>query len=174
MLYNVLHVVISLKASDIFKSMDEVRAYVNSMKSQVSEEDYELLQMFFGILENQGISETVVLNGEEVKIDKYLVPMVLDLNSKGIETRASCSGLLEEHPQDRFRPKSGYISFGYSQELFDKLQDFKDDMVSIIETECFLTPAISITVGDKDNHIGDDLLKEKWQEVWSFLVSCVD
>lgn len=163
-----------MKASDVFKSMDEVKAYVNSMKSKVSEEDFELLQMFFGILENQGISETVVLNGEEVKIDKFLVPLILDLNNRGIETKASCSGLHEEHPADRFRPNSGYLSFAFDKDLFDKLQNLNIDMVVVEETECFLKPAISIRIGDKDNHIGDDLIKEKWQEVWSFLISCID
>lgn len=151
--------------------MDEVRAYVGSMKSQVSEEDYKLLQMCFGILENQGISETVTLNGEEVKIDKFLVPFILDLNEKGVETMASCSGLIEEHPVERFRPNTAYLSIAYDKGLFDKLQEFKEDMVVIEEIECYLKPAISITIGDKDSHIGDNLMREKWQKVWNWFNS---
>ena len=151
-----------------FKDMGEVKATVEALKGQVTEEDYELLQYFFGLLDNRAISEVVMLKGEEVKIDKFLVPIIMDLNNRGYQTLASCSGLQEEHPQERFKPESGYLSIAFDKELLDYLQsNLNDPIIEVREGEAYLNPSVSIRVNSKD----DDVLKEKWLLIWDVLKS---
>ena len=149
-----------------FKDMDEVKATVEALKEQVTEEDYELLQYFFGLLDNRAISEVVVLQGEEVEIDKFLVPIIMDLNNRGYQTLASCSGLQEEHPKERFKPESGYLSIAFDKELYDFLQSkLNDPIIEVKEGEAYLKPSVSIKVNSKE----DIVLKEKWASIWEVL-----
>ncbi|MBE6113111.1 MAG: hypothetical protein E7195_08895 [Peptococcaceae bacterium] len=80
--------------------------------------------------------------------------------------------ILKAHPTVYLiEQPSNLLTIAYDKGLFDKLQEFKEDMVVIEEIECYLKPAISITIGDKDSHIGDDLMREKWQKVWNWFNS---
>lgn len=153
---------------DSFQSMDELKACVESMKHSMSAEDYEFLLYVCGLLENRAISDTVLLHGEEVKIDRHLIPMIADLNEKGIITMASCSGLKAEHPKERFRPESGYLAIQYDPELLDFLQhNLKDPLIKVEEGRCYLKLSVSIQIKGGD----DTILKEKWALVWEALKS---
>lgn len=151
---------------DDFKSMDDVRAYAESLKKSLTEEDYELALYLLGLLDNRGISEIVKINGEDIKIDKFLTPMIKDLNNRGISTLACCSGLQEEHPEERFKPKSGYLSIAYSKVLLEKLQkEIVDNTIEIEKSECYLKSSIRICIKSND----DNVLKEKWALIWDVL-----
>ena len=71
-----------MSPSEKFKNMAEVKEYVESMRGQVSDEDFELFQYLFGLLENRGFAVPVEINGEEVQIDKSIAPMIEDLIDK--------------------------------------------------------------------------------------------
>lgn len=149
-----------------FKDMDELRASVASMKNCLSAEDYELLLYLSGLLENRAVSDPVQIQGKEVKIDRFLVPMVIDLNKRGIQTVASCSGLQEEHPEGRFRPESGYMSIAFDDDLFEFMQRrLNDPRIEVDASECYLKPAIRIVIRSKE----DPVLKEKWGTIWAVL-----
>ncbi|MCM1569151.1 MAG: hypothetical protein NC081_06855 [Roseburia sp.] len=152
--------------SEQFKSMEEVRAYVEQFEHTLAPDDYEFMRYLFGLLENRGASERVVLQGKEVDIDRFLVPIMADLNQRGLKTLASCSGLQEEHPEGRFRPNSGYLAIAYDSGLLSQLQEsINDPLIHVCESECYLQPSISVEIKSKD----DAILKEKWSLVWDVL-----
>ena len=47
------------------KDMDVLREYIESIKSSLSEEEYELILYISGLLENRGIYETIHLQGKD-------------------------------------------------------------------------------------------------------------
>lgn len=152
--------------SEQFTSMDDVRAYVERFEHTLSPDDYELMRYLFGLLENRGASEQVVLQGQELDIDRFLVPIMVDLNQRGLKTLASCSGLQEEHPEGRFRPESGYLAIAYNSDLLSRLQEsLNDPLIHVCESECYLQPSISIEIKSKN----DAVLREKWSLVWDVL-----
>lgn len=156
------------KPSEYFKSIGEIRAFVSPMKDIVSTDDYELLLYYFGLLENRGLSDVVKIHGEEVRIDKYIAPMIADLNKIGIRTLASCSGLQEEHKESKFQPEAGYISIVFSDKLLKQLlDDLTDPLIKVEEGECYLERSISIYINSND----DETLKEKWNMIWNYLKS---
>lgn len=143
--------------------MDEVRAYVEKFKTLLSPNDYEWMLFLFGLRENSGECETVQIQGQEVKIDKYLVPMVMDLNNRNIPTLASCSGLKSEHPADEFAPTSGYLAVSFSEDLITYLEAaVNDPAIEVKAGECYFQPSISVTIKCSD----DEAMKEKWALVW--------
>lgn len=155
-----------MSPSEKFKNMAEVKEYVESMRGQVSDEDFELFQYLFGLLENRGFDVPVEINGEEVQIDKSIAPIIKDLIDRGYQTLACCSGIQEEHPQERFRPNSGYLSLAYDKKLFEYLRiHLVDDFIEIKQGEAYLKPSVSITIKSKD----DTVLKDKWNLVWKVL-----
>lgn len=92
--------------------------------------------------------------------------MVLDLNERGINTLASCSGLREEHPEEKFRPKSGYLAIAYDKELEQFLISSLDDpTITVMNSECYLKPSVQIYVSGHN----DTELKAKWDIIWSVL-----
>lgn len=146
--------------------MDEVRVYAESLKSSLNEEDYELVLYLLGLLENRGISEIVNIDGEDIKIDKFLIPMILDLNNRGITTLACCSGLQAEHPEEKYKPQSGYLSIAYDDTILEKLQKkIVDNIIEIEKSDCYLKPSIHICIKSKE----DKVLKEKWVLIWNTL-----
>ena len=152
--------------SECFKDMDEVKASVESMKTSLSPEDYELMLYLFGLLENRGLSDSILLHGQEVKIDRSIVPIIIDLNSRNITTLASCSGLQSEHPEGRFRPERGYLAIAFDADLMEYLQrNLKDPLITISKSECYLKPSVSIDIQSKE----DTILQEKWDLVWNVL-----
>lgn len=155
-----------MQPSEIFKDMDEAKAYAERMRPYLPADEFELFLYLLGLLENRAISETVRLQEQEVKIDRYLVPMVLDLNERGINTLASCSGLREEHPEEKFRPKSGYLAIAYDKELEQFLISSLDDpTITVMNSECYLKPSVQIYVSGHN----DTELKAKWDIIWSVL-----
>lgn len=155
-----------MNPSEKFKNMAEVKEYVEAMRGQVSDEDFELFQYLFGLLENRGLSVPIEINGEKVQIDKSIAPMIEDLIDRGYQTLACCSGIQEEHPQERFRPETGYLSLAYDEKLFEYLRvHLVDDLIEIRQGEAYLKPSVSITIKSKD----DAVLKDKWSFVWKVL-----
>lgn len=149
--------------SEMFRDMDEVRAYVESMKPWLSADKYEDLLYLFGFLENRAVSEPVQLQGKVVQIDRFLAPMITDLNQRGIVTMACCSGLQEEHQESKYKPSSGYLSIAYDGDFEDFLKkELTDPSIRVKESECYLKRSIQIEV----RRGGDADLKEKWGQVW--------
>ena len=152
--------------SKYFKDMDEVKASVESMKTSLSPEDYELMLYLFGLLENRGFSDSILLHDQEIKIDRSIAPMIVNLNAHNIATLASCSGLQSEHPEGRFRPESGYLAIAFDADLMEYLQrNLKDPLIKISKSECYLKPSVSIDIQSKE----DTILQEKWDLVWNVL-----
>lgn len=152
--------------SELFKDMDEVRSFAESMRSTLSEEDYEHLLFLLGLRENHAVSDIVQLHGQDVKIDRSIAPMISDLNERGIITLASCSGMRCEHPEGRFRPESGYLSLPYDAALYEYLKSkLPDEHVSVTQSECYLKPAISIDI----RGVSDHELEEEWSRIWKAL-----
>lgn len=148
------------------KDMDALREYIESIKSSLSEEEYELILYVSGLLENRGIYETIHLQGKEVKIDRYITPMIVYLNEHNIPTLACCSGLQEEHLNSKYKPDTGYLALKYDQNLLNYLQDtISNPIVSIHKSSCYFQPSVSITIKTKD----DQQLKELWTLVWEVL-----
>ena len=152
--------------SERFHSMDEIRTSVESMKNTLSPEDYELMLYLFGLLENRGVYDSILLHGQELKIDRSITPMIVDLNSRDITTLASCSGLQSEHPEGRFRPESGYLAISFDARLLSFLQNnLQDSLIDISKGESYLKEAIIIVIRSKE----DTVLKEKWSLIWEIL-----
>lgn len=146
--------------------MDTLKSYIEQLKPNLSEDEYELILFVSGLLENRGIAEVIELQGKQVKIDKHMAPMIADLNKQGIPTLACCSGLQVEHSDTKFRPETGYLALKYNQHLLEYLQQsLKDSLVEVKKSTCYFQPSISITIKSKD----DAILKEKWQLVWEKL-----
>lgn len=154
-----------MKSSDHFKSMDEVREFAEKFKAFSTEEEYKSILKLCGLGEQEGLSETIYINGAPCEIDKFLIPMVLDLNERGLETLASCSGLYNEHMS--LQP-SGYISLYYRDGLLEKLQEvFSGTEIQVEETECYLKRAICLKI----KYTTEEEMEKKWQELWVGLVS---
>lgn len=152
--------------SELFKDMDEVRSFVENMRSNLSDEDYEVMLHVFGLRENHAVSDIVQIRGQEVKIDRSIAPMILDLNERGIITLASCSGMQCEHPEGRFRPESGYLSLSYDAAMYEYLKSkLPDEHISVTQSECYLKPAISIDI----RKVSDRELEEEWTRTWEAL-----
>lgn len=152
--------------TDIFKSMDEVKAYAESLKGSLPEEDYDLMLRLLGLLENQGVSVTIQIRDQAVAIDRSIAPIIQDLNNRGIETLACCSGLQTEHIGGKFEPESGYLSLAYDDALLGYLEkSLKDDVIEVSKSECYLKPCVSVKIASRD----DEVLEEKWEKVWTIL-----
>lgn len=99
-------------------------------------------------------------------LDRFIAPMILDLNTNGIQTMASCSGLQAEHPENRFKPESGYLAIRYSEELLKYLVDnLVDPIIEVKQSECYLKPSILVIIQSNN----DNVLKEKWKLIWNIL-----
>lgn len=148
------------------KGMDTLKFYIEQLKPNLSEDEYELVLYASGLLENRGIAEVIELQGKQVKIDKYIAPMIADLNKQNIPTLACCSGLQAEHPGTKFKPEAGYLALAFNQDLLEYLQQsLQNNIVEVKESTCYFQPSISITIKSKD----DNTLQEKWQRVWEKL-----
>lgn len=130
-----------MKASDYFKSMDEVKEYCERFKNQCTNEEYKALQMMFGIAEQEGIYREVEGIG---KIDISIAKYIEDFNNVGLKTLASCSGLIKDHPKFKFRTK-GYIAFEYSDKAAYIIKKVADKLgLRNNEGECYLKPDYSV------------------------------
>lgn len=152
---------------DKYQNMDELKADIEHMKPFISAEEYELIQYACGLLENQGVCEEVDIQGQQIKIDKYIIPIIKDLNQRGIITLACCSGLYEEHTKAKYKPEGqGYICLKYNQSLYEEIQNRAQGRnFSIEKSKCYFQDCIRIHIADAD----DKVLKEKWNSIWEIL-----
>ena len=156
------------KLSDCFNSMDEVSAYVKSLK--LSPENEELLRFLFGLIENEGDCIPVKIAGKKVNIDISIVETVKAFNNAGFKVLACCSGLAAEHSRAKFFRSSGYISIlktASSERLFRKIFTY-DSMEINYDEETYLQPSISIRIEGSERvkaykwgKIHKDVMKEK-------------
>lgn len=155
-----------MKPSEIFNNMDEVRAYAASMRASLDDEAFDTLLFVLGLCENEGMYETVVVDGQEVNIDRSIAPLIIMLNNKGLHTLACCSGIQSEHMNAKHDVASGYISFRESDETWNKMSAIADQLnLQIEKSECFLQPSILIRIK------GDD---DKKQEVFDWIYTLVE
>ena len=105
------------KPSNFFEDMENVKRYAESIKDKVPTDIYNDILMLLGLEENLAITSAVVIDGVEVKIDKYISELVAFLNGKGIKTLACCSGLQEEHENSIHKPVQGYMAIEFNEML---------------------------------------------------------
>lgn len=148
------------------KSMDEVREYLQYMKGRVSTGLYDILCFFLGMLENQGESTRISIQGKQVQIDSSIAELIDAINSAGIITYSCCSGLQEEHRGAKFPPSDGFIAIDESEH---NLQIFNSLIEGLeIELNCgeqaYFNPAFIIKIS------GDDTEKKrKWEMIYARL-----
>ncbi len=149
-----------MKPSDHFKNMDEVRAYVEAYKKFTTPEQYDALLLVFGLAEQEGDYEMVIIDGEEKQIDKFIAPIIKDLNRRGYHTLACCSGLQREHKN----PKGhAYLSISFKDGLKKKLTSVIDDTeIGVEESECFLQQSLCLDIKAET----DSIIEEKWLYLW--------
>ena len=151
--------------SNFFENMESVKLYAESIKDKVPTDIYEDIVMMLGLEENRAITSAVVIDGIEVKIDKYIADMVAFLNNKGIMTLASCSGLQEEHENSIHKPIQGYLAIEFSADYFEHLfNHFCIEGITIKTGEVFFKPCISFVVKADS----DDGLKALWDSLYEF------
>lgn len=154
------------RMSDLpFKSMDEVKSFAAEMKSQLDAEGYRALLFLLGLLDNQGVSRVVELDGKSIEIDCYIAPIVEELNRRGFKTLSCCSGLDEEHENVDYKSDVGYISFVFDAKLYDYLQNKLGNSYVVKQSEAYLTPSIYVEVSG----INDTEKKKKWVKLWETL-----
>lgn len=137
-----------MKPSELFKSMDEVRNFCEQFKTCFKKDDYKLLEMLFGIGEQEGLYIEIENIG---KIDRYIAPFIKKFNNLGLKTLACCSGLKEDHPTSEV--KSGYIAFLKSDKAKNIIEPIAKKLnLECLDCECYLQP--SITVYFKENTEG--------------------
>lgn len=154
------------RMSDLpFKSMDEVKSFAAEMKSQLDAEGYRALLFLLGLLDNQGVSRVVEIDGKSIEIDCYIAPIVEELNRRGFKTLSCCSGLDEEHENVDYKSDVGYISFVFDVKLYDYLQNKLGNSYVVKQSEAYLTPSIYVEVSG----INDTEKKEKWVKLWETL-----
>lgn len=154
------------RASNFFKNMDEVREYAENIKDKVSEEVYNDILFLLGLEENRALTTKVIINNKEEYIDCYIANIVEYLEEKGYQPLASCSGLQEEHQQSLHKPKQGYLAVKFFENYYKYLKDnFIVDGITIEKSECYLQPAITITVKAET----DEGIKKLWEKLFEFI-----
>ena len=153
------------KPSNFFEDMENVKRYAESIKGKVPTDIYNDILMLLGLEENRAITSAVVIDGVEVKIDKYISELVAFLNGKGIKTLACCSGLQEEHENSIHKPVQGYMAIEFNADYFEYLfNHFCIEGVTIKTGEVFFKPCISFVVKADS----DEGLKSLWDKLYEF------
>lgn len=63
----------------------------------------------------------------EIDVDANIADLIFDLNSAGIATMNSCSGLSVDHPEfEEIYESNGYIQFRLNYELHEFLSNYED------------------------------------------------
>ncbi len=153
------------RPSEFFKSMNEVRAYTESIKGKVPDDIFDDILFLLGLEENKAITEEVIIAGEEVAIDGYIVDFVKYLDNAGYKPLASCSGLDEEHQESKHPPTQGYLAIEYKFEYIEYLfNHFDIKGITIDKGECYFKDCISFTIkGTTDKE-----KKRLWDELFIF------
>lgn len=145
-----------MEHSDVFKDMDEVRKFYSNISKKLPPEEHDLFQTLLGLKENQGLSESVVIDGKSVEIDAHLAPFIEKWRALGVQTLACCSGLRTEHKNE---PKGkAYISLAFDSDDLAWLQNYFRASslplgVEVQKTECYLKPAISVKADGSDQEL---------------------
>ena len=135
------------KSSNFFEDMESVRLYAESIKDKVPTDIYNDILMLLGLEENRAITSAVVIDGVDVKIDKYISKMVAFLNNKGVRT------------------VQGYMAIEFSTEYFEYLfNHFAIEGITIKTGEVFFKPCISFVVKADS----DEGLKSLWDKLYEF------
>lgn len=146
-----------MKASDYFKTMEEVLQFCESFKPQCTEAEYQTLLTIFGLGEQEGTF--VELEGIG-KIDIVIANYIQSLNQAGLPTLASRSGLQKDHPDSETKP--GYISFSRSPKALESVQAVAQKLnLTWQESETYLQPSIFVKIEG-----GNDEIKEHLWEVF--------
>lgn len=152
-----------MSLSKYFKSMDEVRSYVENFQKTSTLEEYKILLQIFGLGEQEGEFEIVSVGGDEKMVDRFLVPIIKDLNHRGYRTIACCSGLQREHTAKR---NYGYLSLAFEDRLIEALEAaINSQDVKIRELECYLQRSVHIEVVYRT----DLDLEKQWMVLWDVL-----
>lgn len=153
------------KSSSFFEDMESVKLYAESIKDKVPADIYNDILMLLGLEENRAITSAVVIDGVEVKIDKYISEMIAFLNNKGVKTFACCSGLQEEHENSIHKPVQGYLAIEFNADYFEYLFNrFCVEGITIKTGEVFFKPCISFVVKADS----DEGLKALWDRLYEF------
>lgn len=143
-------------------SMAELQALLDQMRPVASKEEYEVMELLFGVLPNQGESEPVEISGKAVLIDRSIAPIIQSLVQAGVPTLACCSGVLSEHASAIFAPSSGYLSLSYDPQAFAYLQDaLKNPLLSVSKSKCYFQSSIHIHLKTTDT----EELRGLWEQV---------
>jgi hypothetical protein len=140
------------KPSRHFKSMDEVKAFIDKHKASISNEEYNTLLIITGLGDQEGKFVELESIG---KIDNTIVNVVKTLNSNDYITNSSCSGVRSEHPKWSDADFSGYISIvddgnDHKKNVIRKIADELN--LSFHEEEVYLKPSYTIRVKGSDEH----------------------
>ncbi len=151
-----------MSVNRFFNNMDEMLAYVEKVKEEVPANVYESILFLCGLLENQGDSRKVILNGKDIRVDISIADYIVALNKMGIETLACCSGVQEEHPDGVFKPKQGYLSVKWSNDLMHWVAAKCDwNKIEYERLDVYFEDAISFYLKTTD--------KAELQERWLYL-----
>lgn len=124
------------EVADFDAFMDIFNPFIEKAKAAHDEEGVYIMKMVTGTLENQA-TKTVELEGLGI-IDYGIAPLIQELNENGLETYASCSGLEEEHREQK---TYGYISFADTATA----RAFVEDLCSSDELVEGFSPSLSKT-----------------------------
>jgi len=140
--------------------MEDVEKMAESVRD--NPEQYDTLRFLFGLYPNEGISETLILNDEEAKIDKFICPLISKLNDIGYKALASCSGLISEHQGAKFHKgtPSGYLSILRTEETIKMVNELPDtpNIEIDFDGEAYLQPSITFRI----KAVSDEKLKATW------------
>lgn len=130
--------------------MEEVEQFCKGLKKQCSEEEYKTLLKVFGLGEQEGNYIEVEGIG---KIDFSIADYIKELNSVGLTTIASCSGLLKDHSYWE-EPLAGYISF-QDTPFTRKVLETATQRIGITyqESETYLKPSLYIRIDKKTDEV---------------------
>ena len=105
-----------------------------------------------------------------IKVDASIANLIYELNNSGVLTMNCCSGIIEDHPKEKWILNSNsYIQFVTNQELWDFLCKNQG-----LFTEYDIAATLSITlhhpsIGEFDNNIcirfndkDNEVRKAKW------------
>lgn len=149
-----------MKPSDYFKTMDEVKAYVESQRAVLSDEEYKALKLATGLNEQMGVFEELDGIGQ---VDRTIAPIIALLNQHGYITNSSCSGLKSEHEEWKKYEFRGYIAV--IDDGNETRKRFIRDLVTGLpftyeEEEVYLQPAYTIRVAGSD-----EIKTEAWKQL---------
>ncbi|SHJ11203.1 hypothetical protein [Parasporobacterium paucivorans] len=155
-----------MKPSDYFKTMEEVKAYVEGQRPYLSDEEYKSLKLATGLNEQMGKHVEIEGVGQ---IDKTIAPIIILLNQCGYCTNSSCSGLKSEHEEWKDYDFRGYIAVVDDGDEIkkNKLRDIVSALpFSFEEEEVYLKQAYIVRVSGTDEHKNKswEMLQKKLEE----------